>query len=128
MPLLDLFWAMLWFFLFFAWIWLLVTVVADIFRSRDMSGWAKALWVLFVIILPWLGVLVYLIARGQEMGERHMEDAMARERATQTYIRQAAGTTTSTADELSKLAELRNSGVITNEEFEAQKAKMLASG
>jgi hypothetical protein len=128
MPLLDLFWAMLWFFLFFAWIWLLVTVVADIFRSRDLSGWAKALWVLFVVILPWLGVLVYLIARGQEMGERHMEDAIARERAARSYIQEAAGPTSSAADELSKLAELRNSGVITDAEFEAQKAKLLSAG
>jgi Short C-terminal domain/Phospholipase_D-nuclease N-terminal len=128
MPLLDLFWAMLWFFLFFAWIWLLITVIADIFRSRDMSGWAKALWVLFIIVVPWLGVLIYLIARGQEMGERHMQDAIDREKAARSYIQEAAGSTTSSADELAKLAELRNSGVITNEEFDAQKAKILAQG
>jgi hypothetical protein len=127
MPLLDLFWAMLWFFLFFAWIWLLITVIADIFRSRDLSGWAKAFWVLFIVIIPWVGVLVYLIARGQAMGERHMQDAIDREKAARTYIREAAGTT-STADELTKLAELRNSGVITEDEFAAQKTKLLASG
>jgi hypothetical protein len=127
MPLLDLFWAMLWFFLFFAWIWLLITVIADIFRSRDLSGWGKAFWVLFIIIIPWVGVLVYLIARGQEMGERHMQDAIDREKAARSYIKEAAGTT-STADELTKLADLRNSGVITEDEFAAQKAKLLASG
>jgi hypothetical protein len=127
MPLLDLFWTMLWFFLFFAWIWLLIMVIADIFRSHDMGGWAKALWVLFIIFVPWLGVLVYLIARGQSMGERHMQDAIDREKATRSYIQQAAGTTSSTAEELTKLADLKNSGVITEEEFAAQKAKLLAS-
>ena len=130
MPLMDLFWSMLWFFLFFAWIWLLIMVIADVFRSHDLSGWAKALWVLFIIVVPWLGVLVYLIARGQKMGERHMEDAIAREKATRSYIQQAAGSAAgpSTADELTKLADLRTSGVITNEEFDAQKAKLLAQG
>ena len=130
MPLMDLFWSMLWFFSFFAWIWLLIMVIADVFRSHDMSGWAKALWVLFIIVVPWLGVLIYLIARGQKMGERHMEDAIAREKATRSYIQQAAGSAagTSTADELTKLADLRTSGVITNEEFDAQKAKLLAQG
>ena len=74
MPLLDLFWAMLWFFLFFAWIWLLISIFADIFRSDDLGGWAKAFWTIFVVILPLLGVLVYLIARGGSMQERAMAD------------------------------------------------------
>lgn len=128
MPLLDLFWAMLWFFLFFAWIWLLITIFADIFRSDDLSGWAKAFWTIFVVILPWLGVLVYLIARGGSMQERAMADAAAREKATRQYIQEvsAGGGGASTADELEKLGKLQSQGVITAEEFAAQKAKLLA--
>ena len=125
MPLFDLFWSMLWFFLFIAWIWVLISVIADIFRSRDMGGWAKALWVLFVIVIPWLGVLVYLIARGDSMAQRNMESAMEQERATRSYIQEAAGSTSS-ADELKKLADLKSAGVISDAEFEAQKAKLLA--
>lgn len=126
MPLLDLFWAMLWFYLFFIWIWLLITIFGDIFRSDDMGGWAKAFWTLFVIVLPLLGVLVYLIARGDKMRDRAARDAAAADAATRSYIQQAAGTT-STADELSKLAALRDQGVLTPQEFESQKAALLAS-
>ena len=125
MPLFDLFWAMLWFFLWVAWIWVLISVVVDIFRSRDLNGWAKGLWVIFVIIVPWLGVLIYLIARGDEMADRQMQDAVERERATRSYIQDAAGST-STADELKKLSDLKSSGVITDSEYESQKAKLLA--
>jgi hypothetical protein len=129
MPLLDLFWTTLWFFLFFAWIWLVITVFGDIFRSRDLSGWAKAFWTLFVVLIPWLGVLVYLIARGKSMGERSIQDAVEREQATRQYIQSVAdnGSHPSTADELSKLAELRNTGVITQDDFDAQKAKLLGT-
>jgi hypothetical protein len=124
---LDLFWAMLWFFLFFAWIWLLITIFADIFRSDDLSGWAKAFWTIFVVILPWLGVLVYLIARGGSMQERAMADAAAREKATRQYIQEvSSGGGASAADELEKLGKLQSQGVITAEEFAAQKAKLLA--
>ena len=127
MPLLDLFWTMLWFFLFIAWIWLLISVIADIFRSRDLSGWGKALWALFVIVVPWLGFLVYLIARGKAMGERDYQEAIERDKATRQYIQTVASTSgASTADELAKLAELRNTGVITEQEFDTQKAKLLA--
>ena len=127
MPLLDLFWTMLWFFLFIAWIWLLISIITDIFRSDDLSGWAKALWTLFVIIVPWLGALIYLIARGDSMQQRTMSDAVERQRATRQYIQEVASTGgTSSADELTKLAQLRDSGVITTDEFEAQKAKLLA--
>jgi Short C-terminal domain/Phospholipase_D-nuclease N-terminal len=127
-PLLDLFWAMLWFFLFFAWIWLLITIFADIFRSDDLSGWAKAFWTIFVVVLPWLGVLIYLIARGGSMQERAMADAAAREKATRQYIQEvsAGGGGASAADELEKLGKLQSQGVITAEEFAAQKAKLLA--
>jgi hypothetical protein len=130
MPLLDLFWTTLWFFLFFAWIWLVITVFGDIFRSRDLSGWAKAFWTLFVVFIPWLGVLVYLIARGKSMGERSVEAAVEREQATRDYIKNVAdsnGSRPSTANELAKLAELHNTGVITSDEFDAQKAKLVAS-
>lgn len=125
MPLLDLFWAMLWFFLFFAWIWLLIKVFADIFRS-DSSGWAKAGWTIFVIILPLLGVLVYLIAQGGNMAQRDIEQAQAIHEAQRAYIQEAAGTSTSAAEEIEKLAALKDRGVITDEEFAAQKAKLLA--
>ncbi len=125
MPVLDVFWSMLVFFLFVAWIWVLIGVITDIFRSHDMGGFAKALWVIFVIIIPWLGVLAYLIARGDKMAERQMEAAAAQDRAARAYIQDAAGTT-STADELKKLADLKAAGHLTDAQYEAQKAKLLA--
>jgi Short C-terminal domain/Phospholipase_D-nuclease N-terminal len=124
-PLFNLFWTMLWFFLFIIWIWLLITVFADIFRSKDLSGWAKALWVLFVVALPYLGVLVYLIARGQGMQERNMAQAASMEKAQREYIQDVAGSGGGTADELAKLADLKERGVIDDAEFQAQKAKLL---
>jgi hypothetical protein len=124
MPLLDLFWAMLWFFMFFIWLMLLFRIFGDIFRSDDMGGWAKAFWTLFVVVAPFLGVLVYVIARGKGMAERDLRQYQAAEAANQQYIKEAAGTT-SAADELGKLAALRERGVISNEEFEAQKAVLL---
>jgi hypothetical protein len=124
MPLLDLFWTMLWFFLFIMWIWLLISIFSDIFR-RDMSGWAKAGWVFFLIVLPLLGALVYLIANGGDMQARTVKDYQAMESAQKDYIRQVAGTG-SAADELEKLAGLRDSGVISEDEFAVQKAKLLA--
>ena len=113
----QVFWSMLWFFLFFIWIWILITVFADIFRSHDMGGGAKALWVIFVIILPYLGVFVYLIARGHKMSEHAMEAAQAQNAAQRAYIQQAAGTAPSTADELARLADLKQQGVIDDAEF-----------
>ncbi len=124
MPLLDLFWSMLWFFMFFLWIWLLITVFADIFRS-EISGWGKAGWVLFVVILPFLGVLIYLIANGDDMQNRSMKQAADMQNAQRDYIQSVAGSSSSSADEIGKLAALRDSGHITNEEFQAQKAKLL---
>jgi hypothetical protein len=126
MPLLDLFFAMLWFFLFFAWISLVISVFIDIFRSDDLGGLAKAVWALFVIIVPLLGVFIYLVARGGTMHRRAAADAAARDDATRQYIRDAAGTGTSASDELAKLAKLRDDGVIDDAEFQAQKAKILA--
>lgn len=129
MPLLDLFWATLWFFLFFAWIWLVITIFGDIFRSRDLSGWGKALWTLFVVFLPWLGVLIYLIVRGRSMEDRSVQAAAEREKATRQYVQSVASDDgASSADEIAKLAELRNSGLLTEDEFAAQKAKILAKG
>jgi Short C-terminal domain/Phospholipase_D-nuclease N-terminal len=123
-PLLNIFWTMLEFFLWVVWIWLLVLVFIDIFRSHDLSGWAKALWVLFVVIIPFIGVLVYLIARGSEMQERAARQAQRQDQEFSDYVRQSAGT--SSADQLAKLADLRDRGVITAEEFEREKAKVLA--
>ena len=125
-PLLNLFWTMLWLFLWILWIFLLFRIIVDVFRSDDMGGWAKAGWVIFLIILPFLGVLVYLIARGGSMQKRDIAQAKAADAATRQYIQQAAGSTTSSAEELHKLADLRDRGVLTPEEFEAQKAKILA--
>jgi type VI protein secretion system component VasK len=127
-PLLNLFWTMLWFFLFVAWIYLLIVIITDIFRSDDMSGWAKALWVLFILIIPILGALVYLIARGDKMSARAAADYKRQDQQFREYVRDAAGSSsgTSTADELTKLAALRDAGTITAEEFDQQKAKLLS--
>lgn len=123
--LLDLFLSMLWFFLFVAWLWLVFSIFSDIVRSEDMSGWAKALWSLFIIVLPLLGVLIYLIARGGRMSERALQRQQAAEDNLRAYIRDAAGSGPSTADELTKLGALRDAGTITDAEFDTQKAKLL---
>jgi hypothetical protein len=125
-PLLSLFWTMLLFFGFVVWIWLLVVVFGDIFRSHDIGGFAKALWVLLVIFLPLIGVLIYLIARGGKMQERAAGDARQQQQEFDTYVRDVAGSGTTSADELAKLAQLRDQGVVTEEEFQAQKAKALS--
>jgi hypothetical protein len=125
-PLLGLFWTMLWFFLWFAWLFLLFRVFADIFRSSDMGGWAKALWSIFVIFLPFLGVLVYVIARGHSMTERDIANARQNEAAFRSYVQEAAGSGGGTADELAKLADLKAKGVLTDDEFAQQKAKLLS--
>ena len=125
-PLLGMFWTLLWFFLWIAWIFLLIQVIFDIFRSHDLGGFSKAIWAIFVIVIPWLGVLVYLIARGETMRQHAVAEAQARDQATRSYVREAAGST-STADEVAKLAGLRDQGVLTDAEFDAQKAKLLAT-
>jgi len=125
MPLLDLFWTILYIFVLFAWIWLLIVVFGDIFRS-DMSGWGKAGWTIFVILLPLLGVLIYLIVNGGDMQDRSAREALAVDQAQRDYIRSVAGTSASPAEELTKLAGLRDSGVISQSEFDTQKAKLLA--
>src|SRR5689334_15445347 len=125
-PLLNLFWTMFIFFLWVIWFWILITVFIDIFRSHDLSGWAKALWFLFVLFIPLIGVLVYLIARGGEMHERALRQAQQQDAEARAYIQQAAGSN-NTADQLTKLADLRDRGVITADEFEREKAKVLAA-
>lgn len=123
----QVFFSMLWFFLFFIWIWLLIVVFSDIFRSHDMGGGAKALWVIFVIILPYLGVFVYLIARGHKMAEHAQQAAIEQDKAARAYIQEAAGSAPSTADELARLADLKAKGVISDEEFASLKAKAIGS-
>jgi hypothetical protein len=118
-------WSMLWFTLFFLWIWTVVIVFSDIFRSEDLSGWGKALWSLFVIFLPYLGVFVYLIARGSKMRARAMNEAAYQEQETRSYIRDAAGTP-SAATEIARLAELHERGVLDDAEYQQAKARALA--
>ena len=125
-PLLGAFWTIFMIFLWLIWFWVLITVFIDIFRSRDLSGGAKALWFIFVLFIPLIGVLVYLIVRGGKMHERAVQQAQQQDQAAREYIQQAAGTP-SPADQLAKLADLRDRGVITPQEFESQKAKILAS-
>jgi ABC-type multidrug transport system fused ATPase/permease subunit len=126
-PVLDAFLTILYFFMFFIWIWLLIVVFGDIFRSHDLGGMAKALWVILIIVIPYFGVFIYLIARGGKMHERAAQAAAQQQKAFDSYVRQAAGTPgEDTASQLSKLAELKNQGILTDAEFEAQKAKILA--
>ena len=122
----QVFWSMLWFFLFFIWIWLLIVVFADIFRSQDLSGWAKAFWTIFVIVLPYLGVFVYLIARGNKMHEHAAQAARQQDDAMRSYVKSVATPGGGTADEITRLADLRDKGVISEEEFQRGKAKALA--
>lgn len=123
----QVFWSFLWFFLWIIWLWLLIVVFTDIFRSPDLSGWSKALWTIFVIVLPYLGVLVYFIARGHKMSEHAVQQAQAQEAQMRSYVQSVAGSsTTSTADELARLAELRDKGTLSPEEFAQAKAKLLA--
>ena len=124
-PLLGAFWTIIEIFLWVLWFWVLITVFIDIFRSHDLSGWARALWFLFVLFIPLIGVLVYLIARGDKMHERAVRQVQEQDREARQYIQEAAGSG-SPADQLTKLADLRDRGVITADEFERQKAKILA--
>ena len=121
----QVFWSMLWFFVFFIWIWLLIIVFSDIFRSKDLGGLAKTLWVIFVILVPYLGVFVYLIARGHKMGEHAAQAAAAQDAAMRQYV-QSVAPTASPADQLAKLADLKAQGAITEAEYNELKAKALA--
>ena len=117
--------TVLWIFGFVILFWLLIAVFGDIFRSHDLSGWGKALWSIFIIVMPYIGIFVYLIVRGGKMHERAVQQQHAADAALRSYVQQAAAPA-STADELQKLAALRDQGVITVAEFEAQKVKILA--
>ncbi|MFB7334770.1 SHOCT domain-containing protein [Streptomyces adustus] len=125
-PLLSLFWTMLWLGLWILWLFLLFRIVFDIFRDDDMGGWGKAGWLVFVILLPFLGVFVYLIARGKDMGRRELEQARAQQKQFDSYIAQtAAGARPDSADELAKLSDLKARGAITEEEFRRAKELVL---
>ena len=120
----QVFWSILWFFLFFVWIMLIFTIFGDIIRSDDMGGGAKALWSIFVIFLPFLGIFMYLIVRGGSMGERQLKAAKAQQAAMDDYIRTTASTG-SAADELAKLADLHSQGKLDDAEYAAAKAKVV---
>jgi hypothetical protein len=124
-PVLGAFWTILMIFLWVIWFWVLITIFIDLFRSHDLSGWVKALWFIFILIFPLIGVLVYLIARGGKMHEHAARDAKLQEQQFDRYVQEVAGSPSS-ADQLAKLADLRDRGVITAEEFEREKAKVLA--
>ena len=125
-PILGIFWTMLWLFLWIAWIIILFRVIVDLFRNKHMGGLAKALWIIFLIVVPFLGVFIYVIVHGRSMHERDIEQAQAQQAAFAAYVKDAAGTGGGgTADELAKLADLKERGVITDAEFEQQKSKLL---
>ena len=126
-PVLDVFWTMFQIFAFVIWFWLLFTVLMDVFRSSDLSGWGKAGWTIFVLVLPLIGILIYLIVRGRSMHQRAAQQAAQQEEALRSYVQEAAGSSPSSADQLAKLADLRQRGVITSDEFEQEKSKVLAS-
>ncbi|HEX5956549.1 MAG TPA: SHOCT domain-containing protein [Solirubrobacterales bacterium] len=122
-PFLEFLWAMIVFFAWLAWIWIAVTCFIDIFRRHDIGGWGKALWVVFIIVLPFLGVLVYLIAQHEGMRERSVKQAQEQQAAFDKYVKDTAG---GSAAEIAKAKELLDAGTITQEEFEAIKARALA--
>jgi hypothetical protein len=122
-PFLDVLWTIVLFFCWVAWIWIVITVFIDLFRRHDISGWGKAGWVVFVVVLPFLGVLVYLIAQHDGMRERSMKEARDQRQAFDQYVRETAGGPTS---EIAKAKELLDSGAITQEEFDALKARALS--
>ena len=124
-PLLNAFWTIVMIFLWVIWFWILITIFIDLFRSHDLSGWAKAAWFIFILLIPLVGVLVYLIVRGGKMHEHQVRDAQAQDQEFRRYVQDAAGSP-GPADELAKLADHRDRGVITAEEFDRQKAKILA--
>ena len=124
MVFLDVIWSMFVFFLMVAWIWTLIGVVSDVFRSHDLGGMGKSVWVLLIIMIPWLGVLAYILIRGEGMQKRNIEVLQQASEAQRAYIQSM--TTVSAADELVKLSDLKDKGVISEDEFAAQKAKLLA--
>ncbi|MFD9225227.1 SHOCT domain-containing protein [Streptomyces sp. NPDC060064] len=124
-PVLGAFWTVMWIFLWVMWLMLLFRIIIDIFRDHEMSGWAKTGWLIFVLIIPFLGVLVYVIARGKDMGKRELEHAQAQRSAMDSYIRETAGGAGAGVDQLAKLSELKAKGDISEAEFERAKEKLL---
>ena len=124
-PILGAFWTIFMIFLWVIWFWILITVFIDLFRSHDLSGWAKAAWFIFILLIPLIGVLVYLIVRGSKMHQHQVQDAQAQDQEFRRYVQETAGSQSS-ADELAKLAKLRDQGVLTAEEFDREKAKILS--
>ena len=120
----QVFWSMIWFFMFVIWIWMIIVLFTDIIRSEDLSGWGKALWTLFIIFLPFLGILAYLIARGSGMAERAAKANQEANEATKAYIRDAAAVS-SEADQLAKLADLHSAGKLDDAEYASAKAKVI---
>jgi hypothetical protein len=118
--------SIFWFMLLVAWFWLVITIITDIFRDSELSGWSKAAWCLFVLVLPWIGVLTYLLVRGRSMNERTAKAAADNEQAFRRYVQQAASSGPGVADELGRLAELYDGGVISAEDYELAKRRVLA--
>lgn len=128
MDLWDVMISIFWFMLLVAWFWLLIAIISDLFRDEELSGWAKAAWCIFLIVVPWLGVLTYLIVRGRSMGERQARDMARNEQAFRAYVQEAAasgGGGAGVADQLDRLAGLRDSGKITAEDYELAKQQVL---
>ena len=123
-PFLEFLWAMIVFFAWIAWIWIAITCFIDIFRRHDIGGWHKAAWIVFIIVIPFLGVLVYLIAQHDAMRERSVKQAQAQQAAFDSYVKETAG---GSAAEIAKAKELLDAGTITQEEFDSIKAKALSS-
>jgi len=122
-PFLDVFWTMIIFFCWVAWIWVLIVIIGDLFRRHDTSGWVKALWVIFLIVLPFLGVLIYLIANGSGMSRRQAESVRASQEQFDSYVKSVSG---GSASELAKAKELLDSGAINQAEYDQLKSKVLA--
>ncbi|MFD8983510.1 PLDc N-terminal domain-containing protein [Streptomyces sp. NPDC059564] len=126
-PVLGAFWTVMWIFLWVMWLILLFRIIVDLFRDHEMNGWLKAAWLLFVCIIPFLGVLVYVIARGKDMGKREIAHAQEQQQAFNAYVREAAGTSgKSTTEELARLSELKAKGDLSEAEFQQAKQKLLA--
>lgn len=124
-PLLDIFWSMILFFAWVAWIWVLIVIIGDLFRRHDTSGWTKALWVIFMIVLPFIGVLTYLIVNGQGMAERSARQAQAQQARFDDYV-QSVASDGGAASEIEKAKRLLDDGAITQSEYDSLKAKALA--
>jgi hypothetical protein len=125
-PFMNLLWSMIIFFAWVAWIWILITILTDVFRRHDIGGWTKALWTIFLVVIPFLGVLVYLVAQHDGMAERQQKDVQAQQAQFDSYVRQAAGTGGGAASEIEKAKALLDSGAITQSEFDTLKAKAVA--